>query len=227
MMAEIALRGRGEIISLYAVKKDFEIDTESYDLYSRADQEALYRKVEELVENGEIDAIMPSSQKRILFRDESVIAIDDTEYRLDDIVLKEERFEDFLNLLEERDECEIFYIQRLVGEGEFVYESEKEQLSLEDISLSYIDCNSYLERYDLVQEDTIESVCDSINIDSVDINGEELQESEGYFNPTVMIDELYIAKYNQEEGMYLLERLDVGGEKLAAAECYVDDFDKN
>ena len=226
-MAEVALRGKGEIISLYSLKNDCEIEIDNYDLYSRADQEALYQKVVELVESGEIDAIMPSSQKRVLFRDEATIAIEDEEYTLDDILLKERSFEEFLSLLEESQESEIFYIQQLVGDGEFVYENEDDHISIDDISLSYIDCNSYLERYNLIEEDILESLCDSIDIDSIDVNGQELSESEGYFNPTVTIDELYVTKYNEEEGSYFLERLDVGGERLASAECYVDDFDKN
>jgi len=226
-MAELALRGRGEIISLYALEQDCEIDTSSYDLYSLADQEALYSRVEELVESGEIDAMMPSMQKRILFRDEAVVAIDEQEYSFDDLLLNGENLEEFLNLLEKQEENMVFYIQRVVGEGEFIFESEEEELLRDKVVLKYIDCNSYRERFNLVQEDILETICDSIDIDSIDVDGNKLSESEGYFDPTVTIDELYIAKYNDVEGIYLLERLDVGGERVTSTDYYVDDFDKN
>ena len=226
-MAEITLRGKGEMISIYSLKNDCEIDTESYDINSLADQETLYKRVEELAESGEIDAIMPSLQKRVLFRDDALLTIEDEEYSLDDVELKDENIEDFLELFESYEDNEIFYVRRIVGDGEFVFESEEDEVSIKDISLNYIDCTDYLNIADVVQEDIAETICDSIDIDSIDVKEQTLQESEGYFDPTVTIDELYIAKYNPEEDIFFLERLDVGGEKLVSADLYVDDFDKN
>lgn len=226
-MAELTLNGRGEMISIYSLKNDFEIDTDSYDINSLADQEALYQRVEELVDSGEIDAIMPSLQKRILFRDDATLTIEDEEYNLDDVELKDENIEDFLELFESYEDNEIFFVRRIVGDGEFVFESEEDDISINDVSLNYIDCTDYLDVVDVVQEDIVETVCDSIDIDSVDVKNQTLQESEGYFDPTVTIDELYIAKYNLEEDIFFLERLEVGGEKLVSADLYVDDFDKN
>jgi len=226
-MAEVTLSGRGEMISIYSLKNDFEIDSDSYDINSLADQEALYKRVEELVDSGEIDAIMPSLQKRILFRDDALLTIEDEEYSLDDVELKDENIEDFLELFESYEDNEIFFVRRIVGDGEFVFESEEDEISIDDVSLNYIDCADYLDIVDVVQEDIVETVCDSIDIDSIDVKEQTLQESEGYFDPTVTIDELYIAKYNPEEDIFFLERLEVGGEKLVSADLYVDDFDKN
>ncbi len=223
-MAQIALRGRGEIFSIYRVKNDLAIDTSKYNLSSKKDQELLYERVQERIESGEIDAISPSLQMRVLFQDDVIVEIEGEDFDLDTITLETQDLQELFANLEDIYDGEIIYLRREVGEGEFVFESEKEEINPGEVSLSYIDCSSYI---DVLQEDINAILCDSINIDSLKIIDEEVEESEGYFDPVNVIDDLYVVRYDQESNLYLLERLSVGGTKLFDNECYVDDFDKN
>ncbi len=223
-MAQLALRGRGEVFSIYRMVKDFELDTSKYDISSQSDQEALYEKVEELVESGEIDAVLPSMQMRILFKDELFVEVDDQEYGVDEVNLVTQDLKDLFASFEELQDGEIIYLRREIGEGEFVFESNSEKVNLEDVSLAYIDCGNY---EDILQEDVNEILCDSINIDSLKVANGDIEEVEGYFNPSNTIDNLYIVKFDEEAELYLLKRLDEGGTKLFDSDCYVDDFDKN
>jgi len=223
-MAQIALRGRGEVFSIYRIIKDFEVDTSKYDIGSKNDQEELYEKVEELVESGEIDAILPSFQMRILFKDELFIEVEDEEYEVDEVSLETQDLKELFSSFEDLQEGEIIYLRREVGEGEFVFESNKDDIKLNELSIAYIDCNNY---EDILQEDINEILCDSINVDSLKVANSKLEEVEGYFNPSNTIDNLYIVKYDEEANLYLLKRLDAGGTKLFDSDCYVDDFDKN
>ncbi len=223
-MAQIALRGRGEVFSIYRVRDDLAIDTSKYDLSSKKDQELLYERVLELIESGEIDAISPSLQMRILFKDDVVVEIEGEDFDLDTISLEAQDLQELFANLEDIYDGEIIYLRREVGEGEFVFENEKEELTAGEVTLSYIDCSNYA---NVLQEDINEVLCDSINIDSLKVIDDEVEESEGYFDPTNVIEDLYIVRYDQESNLYLLERLSVGGTKLFDSNCYVDDFDKN
>ncbi len=224
-MAQIVLEGRGEFVAFYNLREDLGFNIANFNMASKKGQEELYEALKERIDSNEIESLSAIMQLRLLYADSLKVSIGGEYLRVDDCRLNNRKLEElngFLNAIEEGD---LFYLLRRVGDGEFCFETNSETVDSKSLELGYIECSEGQDS--IITEDIIESLCDTIDIDSIDIKDTYLEESSAYFDANVIIDALYSARFDKESKSYILTRLEVGGERIVGTDCYVDDFAKN
>ncbi len=224
-MAQIVLRGRGEVVSFYNLAEDLDFDINNYNTNSQNGQEELYEALKERIDSKEIDELASILQMRLLFAGNTEILLDENSFNTEDFKLKNRDLKEIFDSLDNINEGDIFYLQKRVGDGEFSFDVNIDNLTKEQVELSYIECSE--DKLDVIKDDIQESLCDTIDIDKLSVKDAVIEEANSYFDATVIIDELYGAKFDKESQKYVLERLSVGGERLIGTDCYVDDFEKN
>ena len=224
-MAQIILRGRGEVVSFYNLGEDLGLDIENYNTGSQRGQEELYEAVKERIDSKEIDALSSILQMRLLYAGNMQIIIDDNSFEVEDFKLKNRELQEIFASIDSIKEGDVFYLQKRVGDGEFTFDINCDNLTKEQVELSYIECSE--DALNVIKDDIQESLCDTVDIENLSVKDGVIEESNSYFDATVIIDELYSAKFDKESQKYILERLSVGGERLIGTDCYVDDFEKN
>ncbi len=223
-MAQIVFRGRGEIVGFYKLSDAVDLDISNYNTDSKKGQEELYEALKERIDSKEIEHLA-LIQKRLLYADNMQVLIDGNSYMAEDFKLKNENLQIIFNSVNSIEEGDIFYLQKRVGDGEFTFDVNCDNLTKEQVELGYIECTE--DALNSIKDDIQESLCDSVDIDKTFIQDTIIEEANSYFDSTVIIDELYAAKFDKELNSYILERLNVGGERLIGTDCYVDDFEKN
>ena len=224
-MAQIILRGRGEVVSFYNLGEDLGLDIEDYNTGSQKGQEELYEAVKERIDSKEIDALSSILQMRLLYAGNMQVTIDNKSFEVEDLKLKNRDLQEIFTSIDTIKEGDVFYLQKRIGDGEFTFDVNCDNLTKEQVELSYIECSD--DTLDVIKDDIQESLCDTVDIDKLSIKDSTIEEANSYFDATVIIDELYSAKFDKELKTYILERLNVGGERLIGTDCYVDDFEKN
>ena len=224
-MAQIVLRGRGEVVSFYNLSEDLDFNINNYNTNSQNGQEELYEALKERIDSKEIDELASILQMRLLFAGNTEILIDENSFNIEDFKLKNRGLKEIFDSLDNINEGDIFYLQKRVGDGEFSFDVNCDNLAKEQVEFSYIECSD--DALDVIKDDIQESLCDTVDIDKIFVKDAVIEEANSYFDATVIIDELYSAKFDKESQTYILERLSVGGERLIGTDCYVDDFEKN
>ncbi len=224
-MAQIVLRGRGEVVSFYNLSEDLDFNINNYNTNSQNGQEELYEALKERIDSKEIDELASILQMRLLFAGNTEILIDENSFNIEDFKLKNRGLKEIFDSLDNINEGDIFYLQKRVGDGEFSFDVNCDNLAKEQVEFSYIECSD--DALDVIKDDIQESLCDTVDIDKIFVKDAVIEEANSYFDATVIIDELYSAKFDKESQTYILERLSVGGERLIGTDCYIDDFEKN
>ena len=224
-MAQIVVEGRGEFVAFYNLREDLGFDLSGYNMASKKGQEELYEALKERIDSNEIESLSAIMQLRLLYADSIKISIENESFTLDEFKLKNRELGELSELLNSIEEGDLFYLLRRVGDGEFTFETNSDNVVQDGIELGYIECTEALDN--IITDDIIESFCDTIDIDSMDIKDSFLEESSAYFDANVIIDALYSARFDKESESYILTRLEVGGERIIGTDCYIDDFEKN
>ena len=224
-MAQIVIEGRGEFVAFYNLREDLGFNLSSFNIASKKGQEELYEALKERIDSNEIESLSAIMQLRLLYADSLKVSIGSESFGIDDFRLKNRKLGELSELLNSIEEGDLFYLLRRVGDGEFTFETNSETVDNESIELGYIECTEVLDN--IITEDIIESFCDTIDIDSMDVKDAFLEEDSAYFDANVIVDALYSARFDKESETYILTRLEVGGERIIGTDCYVDDFEKN
>ena len=186
--------------------------------------EELYEVVTNLVESGELDALVSPIELKMASLDgleiEADSAIDITDIKLKNI--------DSLNLIDlsEDEEGELYLLRHYKGDAEISFDID-ESFDISKFALGYIDCSQNYDQFDILRESYLESFCDSAVLDFVEYNDQKLEFDDFIFEPQLVKDELYIVKRDNITNINYLEKLEVGGNKLFGTDCDVDNMDRN
>ncbi len=222
-MGEIVLRGKGETIAVYNLKEDAGFDAESFNLADKMGQKEFYEAVKERIDAKEFFSLTPLAKLQLIEADSLEAVIKDKTCSSDDLNLKPVKPDEILKF-ENLKEGDILYIQRDIGEGEYIFETDSD-IDKDDLKLDYIEC---IEGAGTVLNEDFENIiCDSVLIDKIEVQGGAVQESSTYFKANITEDIFYLAKFDPEAETLLLERIDAGGERVVNTDCYIDDFEKN
>jgi len=187
--------------------------------------EELYEVITQLVESGELDALVLPLELKLLSLDKLEIEINNQAVDTNNIKLKNQNIQEFVDLSEDQ-EGELYLLRHYVGDGEFSYEVEN-NFKQENITFNYLDCSQNLDQFDLLRESYLESMCDMVIANNIKYNNQTLEFDDFIFEPQTIKDELYIVKKDMVTDENYLEKLDVGGNKLFGTDCDIDDFERN
>lgn len=224
-MAQVVLQGRGEYVALYNLKEDLGFDLSNFNIASKKGQEELYEALKERIDSNEIESLSAIMQLRLLYADSINLQINRANFDLDSLKLQNREFNELNEVFTNVDDGDLFYLLRRIGDGEFVFESNTKDIYIEDLEIGYIECSQELEN--IIYADMVETICDTIDLDSLEANGVTFNEDSSYFDATVIVDALYSARFDKESQSYILTRLEVGSERIIGTDCYIDDFEKN
>ena len=220
-MSNIVLKGEIDYLNFYNVSTGLK----TLNPNSEYKLQEIYEVIQNLLESGELDAIISPQEIRLA-------NLDEIEVQLDDNIVEEKNFKllnkTIFNLidLENAKEGDIYLFRHYNGEAQIDYETEQD-ISLDEIEFDYINCSEEFDQYDILRESYLETFCDSIVIDSAKYNGENLEIEDIVFDPQLVKDELYMVKIDIDTNIKVLEKLDIGGNKLFGTDFIVDDFEEN
>ncbi|NPA27768.1 MAG: hypothetical protein GXN91_01785 [Epsilonproteobacteria bacterium] len=200
-MALLIVRGELDNLNFYNISTGLK----SLNPDSEYKIEELYEVVQDLLESGELDSLVLPTEIKLA-------SLDNVEIEIDGEIIEERDFNlvnrEFLELIDlsEDEEGDIYLFRHYKGEGEFSYEID-DDFDLKKISFDYIDCSLNFDQFDVLRESYLQTFCDSIIIDSLKYDGEELEFEDFIFEPQLVRDELYIVKEDKESGVKILEKL--------------------
>ena len=221
----VTVRGNAKTIKLYNLSVVDTIEMPNYDLSVQEDINELLTLANEMVESGEIDALTPPIELNILELEDAQLEIDEEAHDIESITLKNKALEDILEELQDAELGDIYYIYSLEGEGNWDIEVDSEDFTPSELKLSYIDCASYFDQFDILREGYLELLCDSVIPEELSLDNVSCELKDFYLDPTQEYGELY--KVVKSDGAKVLERIPNSGRVLAGTECNVDDLLEN
>ena len=228
-MRTIDVGGSASVIKLYNVTRlEMEgVDLEDVDLASREDVAQLFELVNDFVETGEADAIEEPIEIRGADPDECVIKVEGKRLLPDEITLYNVKIDDLLAPIQDAEVGDIYYIRSMFGDGEWIIESDLDELDISKLGIGYTDCSLYFDQYDVLREGYLELICDTILPEKIVYDGEAIFElAEFVFDPVQVWGQLYKV-VEDPAGVKVLQKIDYGGRMLAGTDFIVDDFDEN
>ena len=221
----VTLRGNAKVVKFYNLSIIDEIDFENFDLGSQEDINNLLSVAEEIVEEGELDAITSPFELNVLRLDDAELEIDEEPDNIEKITLKNKALEDVLEELQDAEIGDVFYLYSLEGEGTWDIEVDSEDIKPEQLEVEYIDCAAYFDQFDILREGYLELLCDTILPQSLRAKDIPTEPKDFYLDSTQEYGELY--KVVESEGVKVLERIPYSGRVLAGTDCNVDDLLEN
>jgi len=220
-MAQLFVTGEVDNLTFYNITTGIK----SLNPNSNYKIEELYEVVTNLLETGELDALILPQELKMISLENLYMELDGEVIDISSITLLNSDLDSLVDI-SPYEEGMVFLIRHYRGDGEFIYDLDYE-LEVEDLSFDYIDCSQEFDQYDILRESYLEDFCDSVIADSLKYNGEPLEFEEFIFDPQLVKDELYIVKRDPITDLNFLEKLDIGGNRLHGTDCDVDDFERN
>jgi hypothetical protein len=221
-MAQLIVRGEVDSISLYNLTTGLQ----HLNINSNYKIEKLYEVVKNLLESGELDALILPDELKLISLENLDIELDEEPLDNSSLILKNSDLEYMIDTSTYK-EGMVFLIRHYRGDGEYIFEDIDDDFDINNLSFEYIDCAQELNQYDILRESYLENFCDSVLADSIKYKDEPLEFDEFIFDPQLVKDELYIVKKDPISNLNVLEKLDVGGNRLFGTDCDVDDFERN
>jgi hypothetical protein len=228
-MRSIDIGGSARVVKLYDLASlDIEgVDFADFDLASREDIAELFELVNDYVETGEADSLSDPVEIRGVDPDECVIKVEGERLTPDEVSLYNVALEDLLAPIQEAEEGDLYYIRSMEGDGEWIIESDLDELDISKLGIGYTDCSLYFDQYDVLREGYLELICDTILPEKIVYDGESIFElAEFVFDPVQVWGQLYKV-VEDPAGIKVLQKIDYGGRMLAGTDFIVDDFDEN
>jgi len=220
-MAQLIIRGEIDNLNFYNLTTG--LHTLNPD--SAYKIEELYEVVTDLVESGELDALVLPQEVKMASLDSLELELDEKSLDSSKIKLKNRDISSLVDL-SENEEGELYLLRHYKGDGEFSYEVD-DNLKAEDLSFDYLDCSQDFDQFDILRESYLSSFCDTIIANSLKCKDNSLEFDDFIFEPQLVKDELYIVKRDTVTDINYLEKLDVGGNKLFGTDCDIDDLERN
>jgi len=155
-MAQLIVRGEIDNLNFYNLTtglKTLNPDSE-YKI------EEIYEVVTDLVESGELDALVLPQEIKMTSLDNLELEIDGEILENSDIKLKNAEVESLLDLSQTQ-EGELFLLRHYKGDGEYSYEVE-DSFNIENLSFDYIDCSQEFDQFDILRESYLADFCDTV-----------------------------------------------------------------
>jgi len=187
--------------------------------------EEIYEVVTNLVESGELDALVLPQEVKMASLDNLEIELDGENIDSSEVKLLNKDLELLVDL-SENEEGELYLLRHYKGDGELSFEVD-DNLDIKKLSFDYLDCSESFDQFDILRESYLSSFCDMVLADCIKYNSLELEFDDFIFEPQLVKDELYIVKKDTITGLNYLEKLDVGGNRLFGTDCDIDDFERN
>jgi len=221
-MAQLIIRGEIDNLSFYNITTG----VKSLNPDSNYKIEELYEVVSNLLESGELDALLLPQELKLISVENLNIELNEEILDNSSLILKNSDLNSLVDI-SIYEEGMVFLIRHYRGDGEYIFEDIEDDFDISSLGFEYIDCSQELDQYDILRESYLESFCDSIIADSIKYRDEPLEFDEFIFDPQLVKDELYIVKRDPINGLNFLEKLDIGGNRLFGTDCDVDDFERN
>jgi hypothetical protein len=220
-MAQLIIRGEIDNLNFYNLTTGLS-DLNPDSTYKISE---LYEVVTNLVESGELDALVSPQEIKMASLDNLEIELNQEYIDSSSLKLKNKDISSLIDL-SENEEGELYLLRHYKGDGEFSYEID-DTTTEKDLSFEYLDCSQDFDQFDVLRESYLASFCDTIVANSLKIDDEPLDFEDFIFEPQLVRDELYIVKKDTITGINFLEKLEVGGNRLFGTDCDIDDLERN
>jgi hypothetical protein len=221
----VTLRGNAKVVKFYNLSIIDEIDFDNFDLASKEDIDNLLSVAEEIVEEGELDAVTAPLELNALNIDDAELEVDEEPDNIEKLTLKNTEVEAILEELQDAEIGDVYYIYSLEGEGTWDIEVDSEDFAINQLEVDYIDCAAYFDQFDILREGYLDLLCDTILPDTLQAKDIPTEVKDFYLDSTQEYGELY--KVVESDGIKVLERIPNSGRVLAGTDCNIDDLLEN
>jgi hypothetical protein len=222
-MSVVTLQGKAKSLKLYNLSNG--IDLDSYEFNSQEDLDDIYNIVQELVESSEAENSNDVVTIKCMNFDDIYFAINDKEVNIDELNLKNIIPKEILKEIKSANVGDLIALHTLEGEGRWDIEVDANEIKVSSLNINYIDCSEYFDESDLIREEYLDLICDTILPDTLRAKNRKSSIKDFYLDPTQSYIELY--KVVKNDGLKILEKLDSKGRVLAGTDFIVDDFEEN
>ncbi len=227
MSSTITLQGSAKNLKFYNLNElDNYIKIDDYNLSSEENLKEIYSIAKEIVEEGEADAIEANIELNILDIDDSRVELNENEESIEDITFKNSSVNNLLKEVQNASVDDIFCLYTLEGEGTWDIEIDKDDVKINELEIDYVDCSVYFDQFDLLREDFLGIICDTVLPETLKTKDNTVCElKDFYLDPTQSYYELY--KVILIDDVKVLEKIEGSRRVLAGTDFILDDFEEN
>ncbi len=208
---QVVIEGDASLITLSNIGTLDEFDFNIDDINEEADLNQIYEDIDSFYESSELDLASENIKYRVINPEDinylALIDKEEKEVSLDDFTLIHKNIKKLSDFLDNTKIGDLIYLRKKQGKAVIEYSLEESG----SISFEYFDCLDELEQDELLAKGYYDIICDSIDLDSLQINNKKADIDRFDFEPELIYGELYKVIYNEESNQKILEKIDIPG----------------
>jgi len=212
-------------LSNVGMLEEYEIDTE--DINEESDIKSIMEEIDAYAQSGELDIMTDVCSYNVMnAEDVEYLAMRDEESEekeisTDSFKLVNKTMDELKDLLQRASVGNVIYLRKEQGKANITLSLEL-QKSDEVMNLSYFDCSTGMDKYDLLRESYYDVVCDTFLPESLATQENQATVENFVFEPEIVYGELYKIVEN-EEGIKSLEKIEFPGYYFQDAQREIDE----
>ncbi len=227
MERKIIIEGNISIVNLSNVGTLEEYNVDSEDINEESEIKSIMEEVDAYAQSGELDVMTDVCTFKVMNGENiEYLAIADEEsdekkVSIDSFKLINQSVEPIKSLLARASVGDIIYLRKEQGKANITLSLEM-QNSDETMNLSYFDCSTDMDEYDLLRESYYDTVCDTFLPETLSVQGNKSTVENLLFEPQIVYGELYKMVEN-EEGIKSLQKIEFPGYYFQDAQRGIDE----
>ncbi len=224
MALNVHIDAKAKIFRLFDLKQlmgETDLDLSEVDLSQSDEIGALFERVTEFVETGEVGAY-----DDMLFHLHGIdpeiceISLQNGEEKvvsLDEIILKNDAIApELLKKLERYESGSLFLATLTTGDAawDFMGDKEREAADPSKLTMRYVDCSEEADTYEIIASALMEDLCDVVSTDGISYAREKLELQDFVLHPKHLYGKLFVVTKALESSARVLERIDPPGTEL-------------
>ena len=200
-------------LSNVGILEEYDIDTD--DINEESEIKSIMEEIDAYAQSGELDIMTDVCSYNVMnAEDIEYLAMseedsDEKEISIDTFKLVNKPMDELKELLERASVGDVIYLRKEQGKANLTLSLEV-QNSDEVMNLSYFDCSTDMDEYDLLRESYYDVVCDTFLPESLATQENKATVENFVFEPEIVYGELYKIVEN-DEGIKSLEKIDFPG----------------
>ena len=218
MAVNVHIDAKAKIFRLFDLRQlmgESDLDLSEVDLSQSDEIQALFERVTEFVETGEVGAY-----DDMLFHLHGIdpeiceISLQNGEEKvvsLDEITLKNDTIApELLKKLERYEPGNLFLATLTTGDAawDFMGDREHDKIDPAKLTMRYVDCSEELDTYEIIASALMEDLCDVVSTDGISYAREKLELQDFVFHPKHLYGKLFVVTKALESSARVLERID-------------------
>ncbi len=215
MERKIIIEGELSIVSLSNVGNLEQYNIDSEDINEESEIKSIMEEIDAYAQSGELDVMTDVCTYKVMNgEDIEYLACaddegDEKEITVEAFKLVNETVEPIQNLLARASVGDIIYLRKEQGTANITLSLEMQNAD-EAMNLSYFDCSTDMDEYDLLRESYYDVICDTFLPESLSTQDNKATTENFVFEPQIVYGELYKMEQN-EDGIKSLQKIEFPG----------------